>query len=138
MGSTHIPTLEPPWTAVNAELYKAEQINHEQGTFGLVTKANRVKPIIGGNVEKYTPVQNDIRLKYYAKMMMAKTDKDFDTAYNEFLNEMKVRGHDSDTSEEFGKQYQEYGNTPAGKINVTVSKYMPRNVFSDKAEVIGR
>ena len=138
VGSTHIPTMEPPWTAVNAELYKAEQINHEQGTFGLISKANRVKPIIGGSVEKYTSVQNDIRLKYYAKMMMAKTDKDFDTAYNEFLNEMKVRGHDNETIEEFNKQYQDYSNTPAGKISVNVNRYLPRNVFSEKAEVIGK
>jgi putative aldouronate transport system substrate-binding protein len=135
---THISTLEPPWIATNAVWYQAEQINHEQGTFELISKANRVKPIIGGSVEKYTPVQNDIRLQYYAKMMMAKSDADFETAYNNFLNEMKVRGHDSETIAEFNKQYQEYSNTPAGKITITVSKYLPRNVFSDQPQVIGK
>lgn len=135
---THIPTLEPPWNPNSAMLYRAEEINQEQGAFGLISKANRIQPIVGGAVEKYGPIQTDIRLKYYAKMMVAKTDGDFNAAYNEFINEMKVRGHDSETIAEFNKQYSEYSETPAGKISITVTKFMPRNVYGDKPAVIGR
>jgi len=136
--NTHIPTLEPPWPATNAMLYKAEQLNQEQGTFGLIPTVNRTKTLIGGLVEKYSPVQNDIRLQYYAKLLLAKSESDFETVYKQFLNEMKVRGHDEETIKEFNEQYAAYKDTPAGKITINVKRTLPRNVFSDKAEVIGR
>ncbi|MFD0715639.1 extracellular solute-binding protein [Paenibacillus sp. GCM10027626] len=136
--NTHIKTMEPPWPATNAMLYKAEEINHEQGTFGLIPVANRVKPVVGGSVEKYSPVQNDIRLQYYAKLLLAKNDKEFESAYEQFLKEMKVRGHDEETIAEFNEQYKAYANTPAGKIAVEVKRSLPRNVYSDKAEIIGQ
>ena len=88
-------------------------------------------------MEKYGPVQSDIRLKYYAKMLLAKNDKDFGTAYDQFLNEMKVRGHDEETIAEFNKEYQAYSDTPAGKITVDIKKTLPRNVYSDKPAIIG-
>jgi ABC-type glycerol-3-phosphate transport system substrate-binding protein len=137
---THVPFLEPPWIAANAELYRAEQLHHnyQQDTFGLIPRADRVKPVIGGKVEKYTPVQNDIRLKYYAKMMMAKTTAEFDTAYKAFINEMKVRGHDAETLAEFNKQYKAYVKTPAGKITVKVTRYIPRNVYATEPVIVGR
>jgi putative aldouronate transport system substrate-binding protein len=137
VGSSHIKTMESPWPAYNAMLYEAEEINHEQGTFGLTPKATRIKPTIGGAVEKYSPVQSDIRLKYYAKMLLAKNDKDFETIYNQFLNEMKVRGHDEETIAEFKKEYEAYSETPAGKITVEIKKTLPRNVYSDKPVIIG-
>ncbi|WP_219837188.1 extracellular solute-binding protein [Paenibacillus sp. R14(2021)] len=137
VGSSHIKTMESPWPAYNAMLYKAEEINHKQGTFGLTPKAARIKPTIGGAVEKYGPVQNDIRMKYYAKMLLAKNDADFQTAYDQFLNEMKVRGHDEETITEFNKEYQAYSDTPAGKITVDIKQTLPRNVYSDKPAIIG-
>jgi ABC-type sugar transport system, periplasmic component len=137
VGNTHIKTMESPWPAYNAMLYKAEELNQEQGTFGLIPKSNRIKPIIGGKVEKYSPVQNDIRLQYYAKMLVAKNDKEFDNAFNQFLNEMKVRGHDQETIAEFNEQYQAYSETPAGKITVTVKRTLPRNVYNDKPVIVG-
>jgi putative aldouronate transport system substrate-binding protein len=68
------------------------------------------KTLIGGTVEKYSPVQNDIRMQYYAKMLLGKNEKDFESAYGQFLNEMKVRGHD--------EEYKAYSDTPAGKITI--------------------
>lgn len=136
--ATHIPTLEAPWTATNAMLYKAEQLNQEQGTFGLIPAVNRTKARVGGSVEKYSPVQNDIRMQYYAKLLLAKNEAEFDTIFNQFLNEMKVRGHDEETIAEFNAEYQAYIQTPAGQIEIDVKRTMPRNVFSDKAEAIGR
>ncbi|WP_391572904.1 extracellular solute-binding protein [Cohnella sp.] len=135
---THIPTMEPPWTATNAMLYKAEELNHEQGTFGLIPAVSRTKTLIGGQVEKYSPVQNDIRMQYYAKMLLAKNENEFESAYEQFLNEMKVRGHDEETIAEFNEQYKAYKETPAGKISIEVKRTLPRNVYSDKPEVIGR
>ncbi|GLX66716.1 extracellular solute-binding protein [Paenibacillus glycanilyticus] len=137
VGSSHIKTMESPWPAYNAMLYQAEEINHKQGTFGLTPKAARIKPTIGGTVEKYGPVQGDIRLKYYAKMLLAKSDKEFETAYSQFLDEMKVRGHDEETIAEFNKAYQAYSDTPAGKITVDIKKTLPRNVYSDEPAIIG-
>jgi len=137
VGLTHIPFLEPPW-GTNGGVYQAEQINHEQGVFGLISKANRIRPVVGGAVEKYTPVQNDIRLQYYAKMMMAATSSDFDAAYNAFKNEMQVRGHDAETIAEFNGLYRNYSNTPAGKITITIRRYIPRNVFGDGPVIVGR
>ncbi|ACT01630.1 extracellular solute-binding protein [Paenibacillus sp. JDR-2] len=137
VGSSHIKTMESPWPAYNAMLYEAEEINHKQGAFGLTPKAARIKPTIGGTVEKYGPVQGDIRLKYYAKMLLAKSDKDFETAYNQFLDEMKVRGHDEETTAEFNQAYQAYSETPAGKITVEITKTLPRNVYSDVPAIIG-
>ncbi|WP_372632764.1 hypothetical protein [Cohnella sp.] len=137
VGNTHIKTMESPWPAYNAMLYQAEELNHEQGTFGLIPKANRIKPIIGGKVEKYTPVQADIRLQYYAKMLVAKNEQDFETAYNQFLNEMKVRGHDEETNEEFNEQFKAYSDTPAGKIEISVKRTLPRNVYNDKPMIVG-
>ncbi|QHT62991.1 hypothetical protein GXP70_25515 [Paenibacillus lycopersici] len=137
VGSTHIKTMETPWPANNAMLYKAEEINHEQGTFGLIPNSSRIKPIIGGAVEKYNPVQSDIRLQYYAKLLLAKNDKDFEKVYGQFLNEMKVRGHDEETIAEFNKQYKAYSETPAGKIEITVKRTLPRNVYSDAPTIIG-
>jgi putative aldouronate transport system substrate-binding protein len=138
VNSTHIPKLEPPWIVKNVMLYRAEEINHEQGVFGLVSKADRITPLVGGKVEKYTPIQRDIRLQYFAKLMMAKTDADFESAFATFLNEMKVRGHDAETIAEFNQQYLDYAKTPGGKIQVTIRRYLPRNVWSDKPEIIGR
>lgn len=137
VGSSHIKTVEPPWPAYNATLYEAEQINYKQGTYGLAPKATRIKPTVGGAVEKYGPVQNDIRLKYYAKMLLAKNTTEFDKAYDEFLNEMKVRGHDEETIAEFNEKYKAYGETPAGKIEVEIKRLLPRNVFSNKPMIIG-
>ena len=137
VGSTHIKTVEPPWPAYNAMLYKAEEINHEQGTFGLTPTPTRIKPVIGGTVEKYTPVQSDIRMQYYAKMLLAKSDKEFESAYEQFLNEMKVRGHDEETIAEFNREYQAYSETPAGKIAVEIKRTVPRNVYNDKPVAIG-
>lgn len=138
VSSTHILFLEPPFPVQNAEIYKGEQLNWEQGFIAPNPVWNNLIPIVGGSVEKYTPVQNDIRLKYYAKMMMVKTDNEFNTAYDEFLNEMKVRGHNNETNEEFNKQYTEYSNTPAGKIEWKIKRTIPRNVFGDKPEVVGK
>lgn len=135
---THVPFLEPPWIAGNAELYKAEQLNQEQGTYGLISRANRIRPVIGGSIEKNTPVQNDIRLNYYARMMMAESDSAFETAYSSFIDEMSVRGFDSETNAEFNELYKAYVATPAGQIEVVITKYMPRNVFSTKPEIVGR
>lgn len=135
---THTPTLESPWTATNAMLYMAEQINHEQGTFGLWPVESRMGTLAGGAVEKYGPVQNDIRLQYYAKLLLAKSESEFATVYDQFLNEMKVRGHDEETISEFNKQYNAYLQTPAGQINIETKRTLPRNVFSDKAEVVGQ
>lgn len=137
VGASHIKTMEPPWPAYNAMLYKAEEINHEQGTFALIPTESRIKPVIGGKVEKYSPVQSDIRLQYYAKMLLAKSDKDFENAYNQFLNEMKVRGHDEETAAEFNEQYKAYSQTPAGQIKVDVKRSLPRNVYSDQPAIIG-
>lgn len=136
--STHIPTLEAPWIATNAMLYKAEQINQEQGTFGLLPATFRTKALVGGMVEKYTPVQTDIRLQYYAKLLLAKSEAEFEQVYNQFLNEMKGRGHDEETIAEFNEQYAAYMATPAGQVKIEVTRSMPRNVFSDKAEAVGR
>lgn len=137
VGNTHIKTMESPWPSYNAMLYKAEEINHEQGTFGLIPKSSRIKPIIGGAVEKYNPVQSDIRLQYYAKLLLAKNDQEFEKVYNQFLNEMKVRGHDEDTIAEFNKEYKAYSETPAGKITITVKRTLPRNVYNDKPVIVG-
>jgi putative aldouronate transport system substrate-binding protein len=137
VGNTHIKTMESPWPANNAMLYKAEELNHEQGTFGLIPESSRIKPIIGGFVEKYSPVQSDIRLQYYAKLLLAKNEKDFENAYNQLLNEMKVRGHDEETIAEFNKEYKAYSATPAGKITVDVKRSLPRNVYSDKPVIVG-
>ncbi|AZN43324.1 type 2 periplasmic-binding domain-containing protein [Paenibacillus albus] len=137
VGNTHIKTMESPWPSYNAMLYKAEEINHEQGTFGLVPKSSRIKPIIGGAVEKYNPVQSDIRLQYYAKLLLAKNDQDFEKVYNQFLNEMKVRGHDEEAIAEFNKEYKAYSETPAGKITITVKRSLPRNVYNDKSVIVG-
>ncbi|SFT15916.1 hypothetical protein [Paenibacillus sp. BC26] len=137
VANTHIKTMETPWPAYNAMLYKAEEINHEQGTFGLIPESSRIKPIIGGSVEKYNPVQSDIRLQYYAKLILAKTEKDFENVYNQFLNEMKVRGHDEETIAEFNKEYKAYSATPAGKITIDVKRTLPRNVYNDKPVIVG-
>lgn len=137
VANTHIKTMESPWPAHNAMLYKAEELNQEQGTFGLIPQSSRIKPIIGGMVEKYTPVQNDIRLQYYAKMLLAKNEQDFENVYNQFLNEMKVRGHDEETIAEFNKEYQAYSATPAGKISISVKRTLPRNVYNDKPVIVG-
>lgn len=137
VASTHIKTVEPPWPATNAMLYKAEEINHEQGTFGLNPTVARIKPVIGGAVEKYTPVQRDIRMQYYAKMLLAKNESEFESAYSQFLNEMKVRGHDEETTAEFNREYEAYSETPAGKIEVDIKRTLPRNVYNDGPIVIG-
>ncbi|MFS0725128.1 extracellular solute-binding protein [Paenibacillus sp. 1P07SE] len=137
VGNTHIKTLEPPWPANNAMLYKAEEINREQGTFDLIPASSRIRPIIGGAVEKYSPVQNDIRLQYYARLLLAENEQMFDNAYNQFLNEMKVRGHDEETIAEFNEQFQAYSETPAGKITVDIKRSLPRNVYEDQPAVIG-
>jgi len=134
---THIKTKEPTWPATNAVLYMAEELNHEQGTFGLIPESSRIKPIIGGAVEKYSPVQNDIRLQYYAKLLLAKNEKDFEDTYKKFLNEMKVRGHDAETTAEFNQEYKAYSGTPAGKIKVSIKRYLPRNVFNEEPVIIG-
>lgn len=138
VSSTHILVLEPPFPVQNAEMYKAEQLNWEQGFITPNPVWNNLIPIIGGNIEKYTPIQNDIRLKYFAKMMMAKSDNDFNAAYDHFLDEMKVRGHDNETIEEFNKQYKDYANTPAGKIEWKISKTIPRNVYGKEPVVVGK
>lgn len=137
VGSSHIKTVEPPWPAYNATLYEAEQLNYEQGTFGLAPKVARIKPTVGGAMEKYGPVQNDIRLKYYAKMLLAKSTADFDKAFEEFLNEMKVRGHDEETIAEFNEKYKAYSETPAGQIKVEIKRLLSRNVYSNKPAIIG-
>lgn len=137
VGSTHIKTLEPPWPANNAMLYMAEEINREQGTFGLMPATSRIRPIIGGAVEKYGPVQNDIRMQYYARLLLAENDQEFDKIYDQFLNEMKVRGHDEETSAEFNEQFKSYSDTPAGKIAVEIRRTIPRNVYHEEAVVIG-
>ncbi|UVI30452.1 extracellular solute-binding protein [Paenibacillus spongiae] len=134
---THIKTMEPTWPATNAMLYKAEELNHEQGTYGLIPQSSRIKPIIGGAVEKYSPVQNDIRLQYYAKLLLAKSEKNFEDTFNQFLNEMKVRGHDAETIAEFNKEYKAYSDTPAGKIEVTIKRSLPRNVYNEEPVIIG-
>jgi len=137
VGSSHIKTVEPPWPAYNAVLYEAEQINYDQGTHGLLSKASRIKPTVGGAVEKYGPVQNDIRLKYYAKMLLAKNDSEFDNAYEGFLNEMKVRGHDEETVAEFNEKYKTYSATPAGKIEIQIKRLLSRNVYTNEPAIIG-
>jgi hypothetical protein len=71
-------------------------------------------------------------------MMMAKTTAEFDTAYKAFINEMKVRGHDAETLAEFNKQYKAYVKTPAGKITVKVTRYIPRNVYATEPVIVGR
>lgn len=138
VAPTHIPFLEPPWPAINAMLYQAEQLVREQGIFGLVSKADRIRPPVGGAIERYQPVQNDIRLQYYAQMMMASTDSEFEASYNNFRNEMRVRGHDEETIAEFNELYKSYGTTPAGRVTVDVTGDVPRNVFGDGPVVIGR
>ncbi|WP_128655467.1 extracellular solute-binding protein [Paenibacillus sp. 598K] len=137
VGNTHIKTLEPPWPANNAMLYKAEEINREQGTFDLIPATSRMRPIIGGAVEKYSPVQNDIRLQYYARLLLADNEQAFNNAYDQFVNEMKVRGHAEETVAEFNEQFAAYSDTPAGKITVDIKRSLPRNVYEDKPAVTG-
>lgn len=134
---THFPFLEPPWIAANTQLVKAEDINRDQGAFTYVHNYQRIKPTIGGSIVKYKPIQTDIRMKYYAKMCMAETAGDFESAYMDFLAEMKTSGHDEETITEFNELYSDYKSTPAGQIDITVDKYIPRNVWGDGPVITG-
>ena len=136
-SQAHVPYWDVPWTAQNAGHYIAEKVNQEEGLAIVTPVVNRVKTKLGGLIEKYEPVQNDIRLQYNARMIIATSDAEFDKAFDEFLSEMNVRGHDQETTAEFNEQYKEYTNTPAGKVEVNATGYMERNVFGTEPMLVG-
>ena len=58
--------------------------------------------------------------------------------FDDILNEMAVRGHDNETIEEINYQISEYTRWSSGTSDITVTRFMPRNVFGHDSIVIGR
>jgi ABC-type glycerol-3-phosphate transport system substrate-binding protein len=76
----------------------------------------------GSSLEKYAGAQADIRTKYFAKMMAAKSDAEFDAAWAGMIGDLVATGHSDDTENEFAALYKEYFATPAGKVKVEMNQ----------------
>ncbi|MDI6619676.1 MAG: extracellular solute-binding protein [Clostridiales bacterium] len=61
----------------------------------------------GGAIEKNLALLNNVVKEYSAKMTMAKSDADFEAAYNEFKTQLETRAHWSDMKKEWQSSYNE-------------------------------
>jgi hypothetical protein len=76
----------------------------------------------GSSLEKYAGAQADIRTKYFAKMMAAKSDAEFEAAWTGMIGDLAATGHGDETKKEFAALYKEYFATPAGKVKVEMNQ----------------
>ncbi|MFD0671104.1 hypothetical protein [Cohnella sp. GCM10027633] len=88
--------------------------NHEFtktiGGMGAVRTAHlydTVKAKAGGAWEKYGPELENLRKSYRAKLIMAKNDEQFESAWKSFTDELEKRAHWSELKQEWQASYDE-------------------------------
>lgn len=117
MMSTYSKKWYPWWTNRISEdspegmkftnKYTSEIANN----FGLVRVIHSydlVTPPAGGVIEKYKPTLDAVYIEYRARMIMAKSDAEFENEYNNFIKQIETRAHWSEIKEEWTREYQKY------------------------------
>ncbi|RED64812.1 hypothetical protein [Cohnella lupini] len=83
---------------------KTIEFTEQIGKMGGVRVAetyDMVKAKSGGLWEKYLPELENVRKEYKAKLMMAKTDEQFESAWTDFQSALEKRAHWSELKEEW-------------------------------------
>lgn len=90
-----------------ATKYTAEIANN----FGIVRNMHSYDAVpapSGGVIEKYMPTLNAVYIEYRARLIMAKTDEDFENEWNTFRNQLETRAHWSEMKAEWEAEYEKY------------------------------
>ncbi|MBB6729852.1 hypothetical protein [Cohnella zeiphila] len=103
-----------PWweTAVTSPKGKQKTIDFSQqigvmGTTRVSEPYDMVQAKPGGLWEKYLPELENVRKEYKAKLIMAKDDKQFESAWNDFQSALEKRAHWSELKQEWNETLQE-------------------------------
>ncbi len=83
-----------------------EQIG-KMGGVRVAESYDMVKAKPGGLWEKYLPELENVRKEYKAKLLMAKTDEQFESAWGEFQSALEKRAHWSELKEEWNSALQQ-------------------------------
>ncbi len=62
----------------------------------------------GGVIEKYLPTLNAIYIEYRARLIMAKSDAEFESTWNKFRDQLEKRAHWTDMMGEWNTEYEKY------------------------------
>ncbi len=63
---------------------------------------------VGGVIEKYMPTLNAVYIEYRARLIMAKSDAEFEATWGTFRDQLETRAHWSEMKEEWNTEYQKY------------------------------
>ena len=101
----------PWWTkqqAADAAQYVHVRHNDEifnYGTHETVHSWDNVKVEAGSKWEKFGPSLKQVSEEYSAKLLLAGSEEEFDTIWNEFRETLEVKGHWSELKEEWYTLY---------------------------------
>lgn len=90
-----------------ASTYTAEIANN----FGIVRTMHAydaVPALAGGVIEKYLPTLNAVYIENRAKMIMSRSEAEFENNYKKFREQLEKRAHWSEMKAEWNQQYKEY------------------------------
>ena len=97
-----------PWWSLEVMSPKGRQktidFSQEIGKMGAVRVAepqDMVKAKVGGLWEKYLPELENVRKEYKAKLLMAKTDNEFEQVWTDFRGALEKRAHWSELKKEW-------------------------------------
>lgn len=62
----------------------------------------------GGAIEKYLPTLNSVYIEYRARLMMSKSDEEFENNFKKFQDQLEKRAHWSEMKAEWQQAYKTY------------------------------
>lgn len=112
MASSYSKEWYPWWNVADVDkagAAKTTQLTETIGKMGGVRTAHSydlVPTKQGGLWEKYAPELENIRKEYRAKLLMAKNESEFESAWKSFRDALEKRAHWSELKQEWQESYQ--------------------------------